>query len=179
MGNICLSCGLCCNGVIFGDVKLLPGEDAAGLLALGMPLSPAGRAKNLKRTKGSANGPWQFAQPCAALDGCRCTIYSSRPKYCRQFECALLKNVLVGSVAEQDALKLIRVTRGQAELVRRLLRSLGDNEDTLALGARFRRMAKQFEKKASNAKLTEIYGRLTLAFHELNVTLQNSFYPGK
>jgi hypothetical protein len=28
-GQLCLTCGLCCNGVIFANVGLRPGDDAA------------------------------------------------------------------------------------------------------------------------------------------------------
>src|SRR5262245_46751393 len=94
--NICLSCGLCCNGVIFSDVKLLAGEDAAELRALEIPLARC--AKEHGEADGLAVSGWRFPQPCTAFDGCRCTIYNSRPKYCREFDCLLLKKVKAGSV---------------------------------------------------------------------------------
>ena len=62
--SLCLACGLCCNGVLFKDVELREGDDAAKLKSLGLPL------EQLKRKR-------RFPQPCAALcaDN-RCRIYA-------------------------------------------------------------------------------------------------------
>src|SRR5262249_32014463 len=95
--QLCLTCGLCCNGVIFADVKIQPKDDADRLRTLGLPLT---------KPRDSAFPKWR--QPCAALDGCRCRIYAERPHYCREFECALLKAVNVGRVGAEAALRIIR-----------------------------------------------------------------------
>src|SRR5437868_1476023 len=89
---LCLECGLCCNGVIFADVRLQRGDDPGRLRALGLPIATPhapSSASPLRKT-GGVPAP-RFAQPCAALDGCRCRIYADRPAYCRQFDCLLLK----------------------------------------------------------------------------------------
>jgi len=160
--NICFSCGLCCNGVIFADVKLLPEEDAAQLLSLGIPLT---------RTR-------RFTQPCAAFDGCRCRIYGARPKYCREFDCLLLKDLQQGRVTRSEALQVIRAAQRRVDKVRKLFVDLGDREQKTALADRFRRMSKRFHDSEPEPSVAEKYGRLTVAFHELSVTLQQSFYPG-
>src|ERR1700761_4281735 len=90
--SLCLECGLCCNGVIFADVQLQPGDDAAKLRSLGLAF-----ASNQK-----------FKQPCTAFGGCRCNIYSDRPQYCREFECLLLKSVKAGRTETSTALRIIR-----------------------------------------------------------------------
>jgi hypothetical protein len=169
--NICLACGLCCNGVIFADVKLLPSEEAGPLLSLGMPLLRTKTRPGPQKTQS-----WRFLQPCAAFDGCRCRIYASRPKYCREFDCFLLKKVQQGRVTQKGALRVILDARRRAEKVRELLRVLGDTHETLALADRFRRMAKRLERSKPDLQRTEVHGRLTLAFHELNLALSKSFY---
>src|SRR5215472_953064 len=88
--QLCLSCGLCCNGVIFADVRLKPSDDPARLRALGLPLSG--------QTPGSKKAVLNFNQPCAALEGCSCRIYADRPNHCRHFECLLLKSAKAGRV---------------------------------------------------------------------------------
>jgi len=176
--NICLSCGLCCNGASFGDVKLLPREDAAELRALGMPLSRTGCARGRNHIEGAAGAGWRFLQPCAAFDGCRCDIYSVRPRHCRDFECLLLRKLETGTIRQANALRVIRRARRQAEKVRKLLRSLGDEDETLALAQRYRRMAKRLRRKPAEPEVAQLFGELTVAFHKLSVTLQQSFYPG-
>lgn len=164
--SLCLQCGLCCNGVIFADVKLQTGDDAARLQSLGVPIS----------TPNSAFRTPHFNQPCAALDGCRCRIYSDRPKYCRQFDCLLLKSVNEGRMGTADALGTIRTARRRVDKVLRLLRKLGDTDEHSPLATRFRRTARRLDETDLDTEASATYGQLTLAFHDLNLLLSNAFY---
>ena len=104
--QLCLACGLCCNGVLFKDVELQPGDDAIGLRKQGLPVS---------RPR-SPVGVLRFPQPCAALGpDCRCHIYPDRPTRCQQFECALLKAVLDKRIQLPVALTTIRTTLQRSE----------------------------------------------------------------
>jgi hypothetical protein len=76
-----------------------------------------------------------------------------------------------GTVTHTEALKVIRATRRRAEKVRKLLRTLGDDEDTLPLAERFRRMTKVLQRAEADIARVELYGQLTLAFHELRLAL--------
>lgn len=181
--DICLTCGLCCNGVIFADVRLQPGDNAARLQALGLPLrAPTQRRSEAASTAGaiapSAERLPRFTQPCAALEGCRCRIYAERPQYCREFECLLLKSVKAGRTPRAEAWRIIRTARQRADTVRRLLRELGDAEEQLPLSARFRRMSKRLQTAGLDEPKAELYGELTLAVHDLNLLLSQAFYPG-
>ncbi len=158
--KLCLSCGLCCNGVIFADVQLQRGDNAARLRKLGM-LKP-------NATK--------FPQPCSMHDGCRCAIYAERPKYCQQFECLLLKNAQEGRVTESEALRVIKDGREKAARVQELLAQLGDNETTIALSKRFQSMRRKMENGPTDPEHIDIFGLLTVAVHELNVLLSERFY---
>lgn len=164
--QLCVACGLCCSGVLFKDVELQPGDDAAELESLGIELQ---RLKTKTR----------FPQPCVALGtDCRCRIYQDRPKRCRDFDCALLKAAQEGEVEISVALHTIRAARLRADKVRRLLRELGDTDDFLALSLRFRRMARRVEAGVPDRATAEMFGDLTVAFHDLNLRLSRSFYPG-
>jgi uncharacterized protein len=169
--SICLACGLCCNGVIFADVKLQPKDDCARLQALGLPLLKPRKANAPARTQ-------RWRQPCAALDGCRCRIYSERPKYCREFECLLLRSVQAGQTAPAAALRIIRTARQRAEKVRRLLQTLGDTDELTALAVRFRRISRRMQQIDMDEAAADTYARLTLAVHDLNLVLSSAFYPG-
>jgi len=106
-------------------------------------------------------------------------MYSERPLYCRTFECLLLKSVIAGKTIEPEALRLISKARHAADIVRQLLRELGDSEETLALGARFRRTRRRLERGGLDEGTAELYGRLTLAVHELNLIISQAFYSGR
>lgn len=164
--QLCLACGLCCNGVIFADVQLQRGDDVAGLDLAGLPLS-----KN-------KTGKTKFPQPCAAWKNCRCQIYTMRPRHCRDFECALLESVHGGWTTVDSALRTIRTAKRQADKVRELLRQLGDADEQMALSLRFRRVKKRMESSDLDEETADIFGQLTLAVHELNVLLSEAFYPG-
>jgi uncharacterized protein len=163
--SLCRECGLCCNGVIFADVRLRPADNAARLRALGLAFIEKSRA-----------GIEKFRQPCIAFGGCQCNIYSDRPKYCREFECILLKSVNAGEVKTSDARKVIRSALRQAEKVKNLLRQLGDTDETIALSKRFQRLRRKVERGPHDKDVAYIFGELTLAFHELNMLLSERFY---
>jgi uncharacterized protein len=166
--DLCLECGLCCNGVIFADGQLQAGDDVGRLQALGLRLLRARHA----RIK-----PPKFQQPCSALEGCRCGIYAERPRHCRAFECLLLQGVKAGRLEAGSARRLIRAARGLADRVRRGLRDLGDTDEDLALSRRFRRMNRRLEAGGVDRRTAGLFAELTLAMHELNLLLGEAFYP--
>ncbi len=159
--GLCLACGLCCNGVIFADVKLQEGDRLERFLTLGV--KPDGR---------------RFMQPCPALEGCRCRIYSDRPRYCREFECLVFKTVKAGRLATGTVLDIIRAAQKRSQKVRDLLCALGETDEPTALGARFRRTVRRLENAKLDDATADLYGELTLAVHDLNLLLSQAFYPG-
>jgi Fe-S-cluster containining protein len=167
--SLCLQCGLCCNGVIFADVQLQADDDAARLKSLGLRFASSQKS-NIKIQK--------FLQPCNAFDGCRCGIYSDRPRYCRDFECLLLKQVTQGRVSRSAAERLVRGARERVDRVKTLLHELGDVDESVALARRFRRVKARFEKEIPDKAVAARFGQLTLAMHELNMLLAEAFYPG-
>lgn len=172
--KLCLTCGLCCNGVIFADVQLQGGDDAERFKTFGLPLAGFRR----RQSEENASTQWKFPQPCAAFDGCRCRIYDNRPKHCRAFDCALLKNVNAGGVKVPAALRSIEKARNLAEKVRQLLRKLGDKDEHIALSLRIRRTAKRLHQMEIDRATAVIFSELTLASHDLNLLLSEVFYPG-
>jgi hypothetical protein len=75
------------------------------------------------------------------------------------------------------ALRVIRDAKAHAEKVRSLLRALGDNDENLALSARFRQTARRMERIALSEESAEAFGELTLTVHQLNHALSQCFYP--
>jgi uncharacterized protein len=165
--NICLDCGLCCNGVIFADVKLQAGDKPRALKALGLSIA---------RSLSTGNAP-RLTQPCAAFVQGRCRIYADRPACCRDFECLLLKNLKAGKVKLSQARATIANALKRAEKVRGLLRELGCRDEGTALGARFRRAAKSLERSELDERTAGIHADLTLAVHDLNLLIKEAFYP--
>lgn len=95
--NICVGCGICCDGHLFDHVPLAEGEE--GLCAdLGLAVEPG-------------ESTARFAQPCACFASGSCTVYDRRPTTCRTFRCRLLRNVEKGRVTTQEAQAVIAKVR--------------------------------------------------------------------
>jgi Fe-S-cluster containining protein len=159
--QLCPNCGLCCDSTLFADVELRAGEDAKRLRQLGLTL--------VQKTKSKL----AFAQPCACFDGKLCGIYDNRPRQCRKFECGLLKRVDAGEMTSGAALKKISEAKILAGKVRRLLRSLGQNDERLALTKRYSQaMSAPVDLSADDS---ELRGDLMLAVNDLMQALQRDF----
>ncbi len=93
---LCRSCGLCCDGSLFGRVPLAPSE-VSNARKVGLHVIPSGKS---------------FEQPCSALAEDRaCTIYASRPAACRSFTCRLFGTHAREGGALEPRLAIVRRTR--------------------------------------------------------------------
>jgi uncharacterized protein len=162
VSQLCPNCGLCCNGVLFADVKLRKEDDVRRLTELGL---------SLKRKAGQP----AFPQPCACFDGRLCRIYAERPAYCRTFECGLLKRVQAGGMNVAAALKTIAEARRGAEKVRKILHQPGQNDEQLALIQRYARVMREPIDLSRPEDEAELRGRLMLAVKDLMQALQRDF----
>jgi Fe-S-cluster containining protein len=152
--------------VIFARGELSRGDDAESFRALGFKL------------RQRAGGIVKFAQPCPALDCGACRVYETRPHYCREFDCALLKRVIAGDKSPETALRSIAMAKRLATKADRLLRKLGANDSDTALALRFRRLNRRLETESLESKLSHTFSDLTVTMHKLNMLLSAEFYPG-
>lgn len=165
--QLCRACGLCCDGTLFDLVKLEPGDDAAKLKALGLPVSLSRGRTPVAR----------FPQPCSALCEDRtCRLYADRPWQCRAFECQLFKDAKAGRSTFAAALPLVKHARRRADNVRRLLRELGDTDEHRAVGERFHRTAERMEAGGADEAAKARFADLSLAVHRLKLLLHDRFY---
>jgi Fe-S-cluster containining protein len=165
--DLCLSCGLCCDGALFDFVKLEPADDALRLQQLGL---------GVKVSRGRIPVT-RFPQPCAALCQDRtCRIYLERPRQCQEFECGVLKDAKAGQVTYAAALREVKKARRRADKVRRLLRELGDNDEHRALGERFHRTSERLEAGGIAEAVKVKYADLTQAVHYLKLQVAAKFY---
>jgi uncharacterized protein len=163
VSQLCPNCGLCCNGVLFGDAELQNSDDAKRLAELGLLIEKKGRSK------------LAFAQPCACFDGKFCKIYNDRPKRCRTFECGVLKRVQAGELDVNAALNTIGNAKIQTEKVRGLLRQLGQNDERLPLTKRYVQAMSAPIDLSDHEADTSQRGELMMAVDELMQQLQRDF----
>jgi len=160
--GLCRHCALCCNGVLFADVRLQVGDDAQRLALLGVKLQSRGKLT-------------RFSQPCSCLEGKLCRIYEDRPTRCRTFECRLLQRTQAGEVTERAALKSIQSALRRAETVRGILRELGDTDESVPLSRRYQRMMRAPIDLSADPRLIDLRGELMLAVAELVSVLEQEF----
>lgn len=162
VAELCPQCGLCCNGVLFGDVELLRGDNPKRLRELGIELLSKGRKK-------------AFWQPCSCFEGGRCTIYAERPMRCRAFECTQIQKVNQGSQSMTAARSAVRKASGLAEEVVELCRALGNLEEDRPLNQRYAAvMAEPLELGGDEGTL-ELRSELMLAVGRLVHVLEHDF----
>jgi uncharacterized protein len=163
IGELCSSCALCCNGVLFGDVELQASDDPKALQQAGLKLQRKGKEHCLN-------------QPCSCLDARNlCRIYSARPVRCRTFECLLLKRVLDGELDLAEAKKATRDARKQTQKVVGLLRELGQREEHLPLSRRYARLMAEPIDLAGDERIVELRSQLLLAVARLSKILGQYF----
>ncbi|HVU07749.1 MAG TPA: YkgJ family cysteine cluster protein [Verrucomicrobiae bacterium] len=159
--QLCPNCGLCCDSTLFADVELRKGDNPKQLIKSGLSLKKKGQGK------------LAFAQPCACFDGKLCRIYADRPKRCRTFECGLLKKVSANELSAHAALEKISAAKLKAEIVRELLRELGNKDEQIALTHRYAdAMSAPIDLAKDNS---ELRGELMLAVNDLMQILQRDF----
>ena len=162
IAKLCPACGLCCNGVLFGDVELQRGDDAKRLTKLGVELFSKGRKT-------------AFAQPCDCLVKGLCSIYADRPKRCAAFDCGLLKRVQRDDLSAAVALKKIAEAKRRAAEVLKLVRSLGNTDESLPLNQRYSAViAQPIDMSADEAEI-EQRGELMMAVSRLVESLERDF----
>ena len=153
--TLCLACGLCCNGVLFADVRPEPGDSS--------PLF-AGRRR--------------VSQPCPAFHtgDCTCAIYPERPARCRQFECRQLLAVRAGEITVARALKKIRRALKLARKLDTGLAALGFDQPKLPLRRRFALCQHAAETGGLDGSHFARLAELQLAMHQLTSLLAGDFY---
>ncbi len=165
--QLCLACGLCCDGSLFDNVRRGPDDSAKKAKELGLPV-----------TMSRARIPIAFfRQPCRALCSDRaCRLYEDRPEQCRTFECGVFKKTQADQITLANGLRLVKQARRKADKVRRLLRKLGDTDESRPLGARFRRMQRNLEAGADDEAAGDLFAELGLAMHKLDLLAHEKFY---
>ena len=159
--QLCPKCGLCCNGVLFADVKLRKGDDAQRLAELGL-LEKKGRQR-------------AFAQPCARFDGKLCRVYSERPVRCRTFECGLLKRIQADELGADAALETIAQAKRQVKKVCKLLHRAGSDDERLALSQRYAQAMGEPVDLSGGKASVRLPGKLMTTYCDLMLMLQRNF----
>ncbi|WP_037320269.1 YkgJ family cysteine cluster protein [Salegentibacter sp. Hel_I_6] len=156
--NICLACGLCCDGTLIGFVQLDNEE-----------LAPVKHLMDIEQT--GENG--MFFLPCNEL-GCNgCNIYSQRPKACRNFECGVLKSVEKKELSFDKATEVIEVVKQKKLAIEKHVANLQIELQSKSFHFKTLELKKLLRKDKS--ELSSSHQELKLELEELEKVLSKSF----
>lgn len=157
--NICLACGLCCDGTLIGFVQLDPQElpDLRALL-------------DIEGT--NENGV--IIQPCSKYcDGC--TIYADRPKQCASFKCGLLNSVEQEELEFDSAVETINKVKAQKIAIEKKIALIPYALKSKSFYFKIVELKKLLEKKKSESSLLQNDLELTSNLKQLDHLLSERF----
>lgn len=158
--NLCLGCGICCDGTLFSRVVLKEGDDAVRLRSHGFTIQ--------QRDEESF-----FSQACHGFSNGCCTVYDDRPRTCRRFSCDLYRRHEAGEVGEEAALRAIRTTTELRDRVRTELLEVLDDTSITSVHELQVMLA---ERVADGRVSTETHTQLMLDLGSLDFMLRRHFW---
>ena len=157
--NICLPCGLCCDGTLIGHVQL-DREELPVLREL-MDIEDE-----------NSNG--FFLQPCSNY--CNgCNIYSKRPKQCANYNCALLKSLEQKELYFDSATEIINVVKQKKIAIEKKLVTLKIELKSQSFHFKMVELKKLLKKIKSESSLTQNHLELTSDLEQLDSLLSKKF----
>lgn len=160
--SLCAQCGMCCNGVLFHNVRILPEDSIGELSGLGL---------RIWRKKGERI----LLQPCPAHCENSCRIYEHRPTRCRLFECRQLQRLASGEITEAQATAKIQEAVGHVDEIKTLLQSLGEKHPERPLTKRHEHIESEPLDPTSDPDFVTLRNRLNKAMSELGELLDKDF----
>ncbi len=157
--NICLACGLCCDGTLIGFVQLEPKE-----------LTNVSKVMDIEVT----NGNGIFMQPCDKYcDGC--TIYSDRPKQCASFKCHLLNAVEQKELDFNSAVEMIDAVKQKKASIEQKLAVLEIELKSESFYFKMVELIKWLKNIKPELSLTQNYQELITDLKQLDSMLSQRF----
>lgn len=157
--NICLSCGLCCDGTLIGFVEV-ENEEIPAL-------------KELMDVE-DINGKGVFLQPCNKYcDGC--TIYAQRPKQCTNFKCGLLKSVEQKELDFDLAVETINMVKQKKIALEKKLATLPIELQSPSFYFKMVELKKILQKYETESALTQKHLELVEDLEQLDNLLESKF----
>ncbi len=120
-GNICIECGLCCDGSMFKVAGIGKHDDLTFL-------------EQMRAEYVAVGDKQSFQLPCGGQEGKQCSLYNDerRFKVCKKFKCKLLKKYLSGEIsypAAIDIIKQIFIRRQSIKMFFKMLHSVHNSRE--------------------------------------------------
>lgn len=157
--NICLSCGICCDGTLIGFVQLDPEE---------VPVVK--EFMDIEDEKGNGF----FLQPCNKFCDA-CTVYSKRPRQCASFECGLLKSVEQKELEFDSAVEMVKVVKQKKVAIEEKLAVINIDLQSQSFYFKMVELNRLLQKKMAELSITQSQQELLLDIEELDNLVMKNF----
>lgn len=158
--NICLPCGLCCDGILIGYVALFKDEIPA--------------IRKIKKIE-EENGEGFFLQPCENNKCDGCNIYANRPKHCASFKCGLLKSVEQEKTDYNLALEIINEVKQKQALIEKKIILLKFKLKSKSFNFKMIELNNLLKKKNASSSINKEEKDLLSDINQLNQLLLKEF----
>ncbi len=159
LSNICVPCGLCCDGTLIGFVELSSEE---------LPIM-----RELMDIE-EADGKGFIIHPCNSLsDGCN--IYSNRPKQCDIFKCKLLKSFERKELDFYSAIEIVDLIKQQKIDIEKKIAILQIELQSSSFYFKIVELKKILHKKTAGNTINKNYLELLSDIKQLDIILLKEF----
>lgn len=158
--NICVPCGICCDGTALGFVLLEP-DDLPRLREV------------MDIEEGEKTGV--FFQPCVKHKGGCCSIYEKRPKACAKFECGLLASIDQQELEVDAAMDVIELVKQKRKDIEKTLATLSIEFKSQAFYLKIMELKKWMFNNPSPSTFEKENGELIADLHQFEKLLSQHF----
>ena len=160
--DLCLSCGLCCTGLLHDRAVLLPAEFT---LANQIGLTILARAGDDTPT---------FRLPCPCFQQGRCSTYTKRPGACGRYRCDLLQAFEAQTIDLNNALELVEQAK---TLIAEIEALIGDTNNAETIWQRAAHFAERHALTLHSAEFTRAFPQIQLKISALYMLCDHYFEP--
>jgi len=165
-----MACGLCCDGSIFGHVKV--DTETRNRMADQVDFEPP--------KKGQSMEVHRMRLPCRQLgESGDCSCYDTRPDICRTYQCKLLRGVRRDAIPQQQAQQTVSLAKSLRDHARGQCNEAAVDISRVKSEGRLERAMSllQSAKMAENAVVDdELVARATLHFNHYAKFIREHFY---
>ncbi|MEN8230183.1 MAG: YkgJ family cysteine cluster protein [Bacteroidota bacterium] len=164
--NICIKCGMCCNGTLFFWAKIYEGETIDNEL-------------EMKRVQIKHKDTEGLSLPCSYLKDSVCSIYYSsnpqRPLICNSFKCKLLKKYEKREISYENALMIIENTKALVANFDNKIKNSFPDIASKSIQVKIRRLNEKHNESLTQIAFRKNYGKILLDSLILNKMFEKYF----
>ncbi len=157
--EICLSCGLCCKGLVGDHVDLKTDEIE---LASQLGLTPYQKKVDYDA----------FRLPCSCFKDSKCSVYAHRPKRCSYYQCKLLKEYLQGTTSFEESVELVRKS---ISLMEAIYQHIGGIDPSKRIWEQIRNFMELQARSVNSEESRRLIARLLLDVKKLSIICSSHF----